>query len=475
MPPTKGWKILSKEQITIVIELVDFREVNYFCHINCKTKKRTISRLQFESNKEEAFMIFTHMRNPKLMKNALLILLCLVTFAACKKEVTRQPEPPVTQKPTERDFSLAYVNSPSQQIEIIVTDTAARFLLDTLLSVNDMHSLKVYSDQTKFNITTIEHIDSINKINVQTFYQVLPDHWNINQPNNVGFYDRDRHTGEVDGSIYYYNVPASVQGQDFQLGNAFSGGSNSDNGMYENYRSKLPFHSCLLFPLQKLYRLYDAASTVDSVDLGKMDTALTYTYQKSSPLKISWTDVTIFEKKNDPSTRVRFWQSFPPALSPYYDILYPSRSAQQYLVNFTALDANGRASYTTQFSDSLQPGVDFLDATYFNIKVQDSLHFDISFPKTQPSYYTVSIGGDNLIWKINLPATKKTFNGADKIIDLSKSIGLHGINYSKMKLTELLLGNGDNMNYTDYYNFIFATAAAGGNTMRQWQMFWVEL
>jgi hypothetical protein len=106
------------------------------------------------------------------MKNILLILLCVVTFTACKKEKhegTQQPEPPVTQKATESDFSLAYVNSPSQQVEVIVTDSAANFLLDTLLSVNDMHSMKVYSAQTKFNITTIEHIDSINKTNVQTF------------------------------------------------------------------------------------------------------------------------------------------------------------------------------------------------------------------------------------------------------------------------------------------------------------------
>lgn len=412
------------------------------------------------------------------MKNIVLILLCVVTFTACKKEKyegTQQPEPPVTQKATERDFSLAYVNSPGQQVEVIVTDSAANFLLDTLLSVNDMHSLKVYSAQTKFNITTIEHIDSINKTSVQTFYQVLPDHWNINQPNRIGFYDRDRHNGEVDGSIYYYNVPQGLQGQDYEIGNAYTGGGNIYNEMYERYRSKLPFHSCLLFPASGLYRLYDATSAVDSVDLSHMDTALTYTYQKSSPLKLTWTDLTIYEKKNDPTSRVTFWQSFSPGVSPYYDILYPASGAQQYLVNFTAVDAYGRASYTTQYSDSLQPRVDFLDASYFNINKKDSLHFDISFPKTQPSYYTISLAGDNLTWQINLPATEKTFDGPDKIIQLSKTIGLHGMDDSKLKLFELLLGNGDNMNYTDYYNFILAPGAAGGNTMREWQWFWVDL
>jgi hypothetical protein len=71
-----------------------------------------------------------------------------------------------------------------------------------------------------------------------------------------------------------------------------------------------------------------------------------------------------------------------------------------------------------------------------------------------------------------LPATKKTFDGADKITDLSKSIGLHGMDLSKLKLIELLLGNGDNLNYTDYYNFILAPGATGGNTMHEWQYFY---
>lgn len=41
------------------------------------------------------------------MKNTAIILISLVTFAACNKEVN-QREPPVTQKAPERDFSLGH-------------------------------------------------------------------------------------------------------------------------------------------------------------------------------------------------------------------------------------------------------------------------------------------------------------------------------------------------------------------------------
>ena len=250
------------------------------------------------------------------MKYTIIILLCFLTSISCKKQVDPVPSPPTTNLAPERDMSLSYVYAYNSQVEVIITDTAANFLLDTLLSVNDMHFLKVYSEQTKFNITTIDLVDSTNRTYVQTFYQVLPDHWKINQPNDVGFYDPDPHTGEVNGSIYYYNAPAGMQGN-FQIGDATIGGYNGNNKMYsEGYKSKLPYHSCLLFPGQKLYRLYDATSTVDSVDLSHMDTALTYTYEKTPPLNIISRIVTIFEKKDDPTSRVTFWKSSYPGLHP---------------------------------------------------------------------------------------------------------------------------------------------------------------
>jgi hypothetical protein len=405
------------------------------------------------------------------MKYTVIFLLGLLTFAACKKEVTPQPEPPVTQQAPERDISLAYVYSMNSQVEVIVTDTAANFLLDTLLSSNDMHFLKVYSEQTKFNITTVDRMDSNNRTYVQTFYQVLPDHWNINQPYTAGFYDPD-HTGEVNGTIYYDNTPAIAQGQQFQIGDASAGGYNGYNKMYsEAYKSKLPYHSCLLFPEQKLYCLYDATSTVDTVDISHLDSALTYTYEKTSPLNIIYRDVTIYEKKDDASSRVRFWHSTYPEPTPYYDIMYPSKGAQQYLVNFVAVDANDQPSFTTQFSDTIQTQVDFLDSSYYHITIHDSLHFDISFPKVLPSFYNVNLKGDNFAWDIHLPSTKNTFDGTGKMIDLSKSIRLKGMDYSKLHFGGLLLGNGDNMNYIDYYNFIFASDAAGKNRLHQWQWF----
>ena len=45
--------------------------------------------------------------------------------------------------------------------------------------------------------------------------------------------------------------------------------------------------------------------------------------------------------------------------------------------------------------------------------------------------------------------TKTTFNPTDKLPDLSKSIHLQGMAYSKLHFGSLVLVNDDNMNYTD--------------------------
>lgn len=205
-----------------------------------------------------------------------------------------------------------------------------------------------------------------------------------------------------------------------------------------------------------------------------MDTALTYTYEKTTPLQITYEDVTIYEKKDDPSSALRFWESFYHGPSSYYDIMYPAKGAEQFLVNFQAVDGKGNSSYTTQFSDTLQKKLDFLDASYYHINMQDSFHFDLSFPKTQPSFYKIELVADNFEWNIQLPATKTTFNGTNQLIDLSKSILLHGMNNSKLHFGALLLANSDNMDYNNYYNFIFASDAPGKNKLHEWQYCLIE-
>ena len=406
------------------------------------------------------------------MKYTTLILLGFLTCLSCKKGIEPEPTPPVVTETPEREISLSVYGDPSHnQIEIIVSDTAAKFLLDTLVSIGDMHFLKVRSEQTKFNITTVDFDQPSGIKYVQTFYQVTPDHWKINQANNVGFYDSSYET-KVEGELFYYNLPQNVQAASIQFGNAYAGGYNGiDKTITLNYSWKLPYLSCVLFPSLRLYHFYETTNIKDSVNLAQMDTALTFTFQKSLPLSSSTRRVTIYKKKDDISSVVRFWRSTYESGVAEYDIMYPPKDAAQYLVEFAAVDNNHAVHITNQFGDQLPTTLDFLDSSYYSVTQHGIQNFEISFPKTKPSVYSVSFTADKLFWNIHLPSEKNTFNGTDKIIDLSQSILLKAMDFSKIQPGELHIENGDNMTYVDYYNFIFASDAAGKNRLHRYQYF----
>jgi hypothetical protein len=407
------------------------------------------------------------------MKYTSFLLFSLFTLISCQKEDNADLTPPVVAETPERQISFSYLNTGGdRKVEIIVSDTAAHFLLDTLVSVDDMHLLEVRSEETKFNITTIDQDQSGNRKYVQTFYQVSPNQWKINQANTVGYFGGASHTGEVNGELVYYNLPQNMQELP-QLGNAFSGGYNGlDKIITASYKSKLPYLSCLLFPSTKLYNFYEATTASDSVNAAQlhMDTALTLTFQKSTALSNnSARNVFIYRNKDDNSSLVRFWTSNEPG-STGYDIMYPSKGAEQYLVEFFGIDQNHKVHITRQLSDAIPATIDFLDSSYYSI-VQNGIDLNISFPKLLPSVYTVSLTTNNLLWNINLPAEKNTFHLNDKMIDLSKSMRLNGFNFSQVQFGGLHLEKGDNMNYTDYYNFIFASDAPGKNKFHLYQYF----
>jgi superfamily I DNA and/or RNA helicase len=104
----------------------------------------------------------------------------------------------------------------------------------------------------------------------------------------------------------------------------------------------------------------------------------------------------------------------------------------------------------------------------------DSLHFNISFPKTLPSYYDIQLNADHINWKIYYPPAKNRYDAGENLVDLSKSITLQGMDNSKLRFGSLLLANGDNMNYTDFYNFIFTSNTSLKNRFREWQYCLIE-
>ncbi len=391
------------------------------------------------------------------MKKNYLTLLIAIALISCSKD----PAPP-TPTPTtmpERQISLAYMNSfdPTAKFELIVTDSSAHYLLDTILSVQDMHTMKVSSNETTFNITTIDHTESSNTNSVQTYYQVKPDNWIMNSVLAVEFSDTARYSSTPQTQIFYNDIPVLPVGWVAQFGNGFAFSGNSKNWTV-TYQKPLPYYAFLTIPKLKLYKYYETNKANDTVSLAKMDTALTLQYQKPFALSDSFRWVSGLRKKNDRSTSVALWSDFFEH-NVDYDILYPPTGVEQYIVKYFAVDKNGKWHYTQKLGDVIPVTMEFLDDSYFTVVKNDMKDFEIAFPKTPPSVYSLNISAPKFFWHINLPVGKKTLKGTDKIIDLSKSKTLAGFDFSTVHFDGVSLSKADEYDYVGYYTHIFSVDA----------------
>lgn len=401
-----------------------------------------------------------------------LIIATAILVSSCSKDV-EMPQP-VDVKPPAQSFSLSYVNSSttSGQFELLVTDSTSVLLLDTLLATEMMHNLTVYSPQNNFNLTTIVEYTSSQGHGVQSFYQVRPKDWKINQFELAGFEDPAAAQNQVQGKINYQNLPNNISLSNLQMGNANGYSYDAaNNSLQLSYFSKLPYESTILFPDSHLYNYYIANSAQETVNVSHLDMALAHTFQKTLPAMNTFRSLSIFTRKDDVSSRIKFYDSYIQTGIPTEDLLYPAAIAKQFLVLYSVFDAN-TAYFTAQFGDALSSSIDFKDSSYYQLDSTSIDHYTIAFLKENPSCYSlIFYSPDNVNWTYNLPAEKKDFTIQEKLTDLSKSKMLKGWNSSQMKFRTLSVTYADKMNYHNYFNYILARDATGKNKFKSYQVY----
>src|SRR5207237_10922173 len=116
---------------------------------------------------------FQPMKTKFLTPSFISFVIVSCVFISCQKEDTHPSPKP---EPVEHELNFKYVdNFQSTQFELIITDSSGAYLLDTILPVQQMVSAKFRSDETRFNVTTIENRSGSNSnpsYSVKTYYQI---------------------------------------------------------------------------------------------------------------------------------------------------------------------------------------------------------------------------------------------------------------------------------------------------------------
>lgn len=406
-------------------------------------------------------MKFTHLRA--------WLVTTIISVCACKKEPSPQPPSPST---TEHQLSLSYAESSgSGSYELLVTDSLGRVLLDSTMAVNQMATVKFLSDQSAFNLTTIE-LWNQHYFVAKTYYQVNPSQqWNINQK-FIKVHQPAAANLPQGPYIYYTNVP-KVYPSPAPLSPylpVYTGATSVDLNYYYStlrtyYRKNDPYYSYIAFPSIRSYKFHKTVTNHDTVNLSSIDTGLlSVTY----PLNFDATPYNVREligytKKNDYSTYTRLWDEQYDYWKTYGDFMYPPGGVEQYLVRYTVFDKDSRIHYSQALSDKMPATLEFMDDSYISVVKKDINDFEINFPKAQPTVYALglnSAGSDTLSWQILLPSNKTRLKGSNQIVDLKKSKLLSAFDFSAVKLTGVELTKADNYSYYDYLNIIFDPNAA---------------
>jgi len=386
--------------------------------------------------------------------------LCLaasfVFLLSCQKDQEQQSPPP--QPTTEQQVNLSFVdNFGSSNYELIITDSTGKYVLDTVLPVNKMISSKFLSNDTKFNITTIE-FTSINLFRVKTYYQVSLKQWYINQY-FIEVYKPQTPDLPQGPTVTYINIPAI----DFALPiPTFCSGTGAGyNGTKQiitlDYRRPDPYYSYLLIPSRRLYKFHQTITNHDTVSLSKMDTSLSVNYK--TPFEMApyggWRELVGYKKKDDYLTYTKLWDGAGDANKIYGDIMYPRSGVEQYLVRYFAQDKLGKMHYTVALADTMPTTLEFLDDSYINVIKKSTNNYEVNFPKGNPTMYSINLRNDKLDWEILLPPGKTSFNGTDKLIDLQKAQLLKSFDFTTVKPAYVNLIKADNYNYYDYLDILF--------------------
>jgi hypothetical protein len=366
---------------------------------------------------------------------------------SCQKEDTHPSPKP---EPVEHELNFKYVdNFQSTEFELIITDSSGAYLLDTILPVQQMVSAKFRSDETRFNVTTIENRSGSNSnpsYSVKTYYQVALKPWNINH--DFVLVPKSTAPDLPQGSfINYINTPPINFTDPSPVFFSGFGGGAGQGTAYMNYRQPDPYYAYILFTSSRLYNFHQTAGNNDTVNCAKMDTALSITYRKNFELSNSFRELAGYKKKDDYSTYTRLWDgAFDPVGTTYGDFIYPPKGVEQYMAKLIAFDKQGGVHLTRTLADKMPDSLELLDDSYVNITKKDTDRYEFTFPRGPLTTYSCYLQNARFGWEIFFPSNKTSYKSTDKLIDLKKSKFLNSFNISSTKLSYITLLKADNYN-----------------------------
>jgi hypothetical protein len=309
------------------------------------------------------------------------------------------PTPPVTGKlninTSYPDLTQTFTN-----FELIINEPGGKLLLDTVVPVNTQLTATLSTDATLVNATTIVYNPAYSQYDVYNYRGVNPSTWNIISPPQ--YYDLMRPTTyqSTSPATVVYTHPPAINDPTSLNNMLMSDFTQVDNlgvpyapsqvtyqpgvALTINYYNSGNNTLYLLLPQLGLYNYHQYQSTLDSVDLTHMDTAVEVTYTKPASTYPVITFLRGFLDTTNPASSVLLFSG--PYTIPF-DVEYPAKGVQTYELFYFAGNNSQELISFYCYGPSVPATLPFPTSPSYNIAANQSDSFNVQFPGLRPSLY----------------------------------------------------------------------------------------
>jgi hypothetical protein len=405
-------------------------------------------------------------------------LLLFLALSSCKEEKDN-PAPQVDAKAVSFNFRLDPLPEETKDFELIISQKDGQVLLDTMLQARTKHELKVNSEDTKFNVTTIYSNPATKKYSMRTYVQVNPDNWHIDD----GIYIKTEEQ-PLNTTIYYNNAISSTHNpsdafvhfgaKQVQLFRFSFHGKNTDAVKIEYGRSFETDLAYLLLADQGKYIFAEVTSPEAHVDFSNAGTAIKRKYNRPAGVPPLTSVLFGYTKAGDYSNPITLYLT---SRNPEeYDLQFPQTMIEEFELMLSYMEFRGYIHQYWHVGSTVPKEMALLPKSDFTVTKSLLNDFQVEFSEDKPSTYdllwwsrTANLNAD---WQVFLSPEETAFN-MEGFIEKLSAASLKGKTLSDFRLYRVMSQTAKDYTHQSMHDYLNNPQAYLRKELRQYRRIYI--
>lgn len=353
------------------------------------------------------------------------------------------------------NINLTTVPVALDSLEVIISESGGKVLLDTLGPINNSLVATLHTNQKLLDYTLI-YYDSYSSVYVVTTDKGVDlSNWTELQQSSYSAFISSLPSRQA--SILYTNIPlnqGSIYMNDYVGSNGYStisGPPNSYGFTYTQYGTNNYMY--LLFSGTGLYNFHIPKGLTDTVDLSHMDTAVTLNFKMPVGYTVNSSYLIGIMDTTDFGRSVILYDNLVYPGQP--DMEYPRKLVQKYEPYIYASNGNGQNYFAYYgYGDSIPATLPIPNASAaYTISASQNTNFSVKFGSVSPSYYTSSWNSTTIRWTLNSSPDSTTLNPVGLLTSLNSKM-LKGQNFSGLAAFGFGYESAQGFKYQDFFSYV---------------------